>query len=222
LHKDIGRCVSCGFLAHHALRGGWYEVEPSERASGDLLQAAIPGADLTSRPGCVVFAADLESEYEGAVKAAEAAVGPNDPYRNGIETGIRRMLNADRQCPKWFPYQRGLSPKDHVERLHVIQLEKDRAELQVRLAEMEQESRRASEQIQADSLEIAKLTKATMDGLRDIASKTDAFTTTWTKWAIRIAVAALFVVLAQYLFPDLGRHVGEWIDRTLGYPLGRG
>ena len=86
---------------------------------------------------------------------------------------------------------------------------------------METASRRSAEQIQRDSLEIAKATKATMDGLRDIAAKTDTFTTTWTRWAVRIAVLALALVVAQYLFPDLGPHVGQWIDRTLGYPLGR-
>ena len=88
-----------------------------------------------------------------------------------------------------------------------------RGRVQVRLADMEREARRSSEKIQADSLEIGKT-------LASVATSTDRFQRRWARAAVGLAVAALIVVAGAWIFPDLGRHIGQWLDQVLGYPLG--
>jgi hypothetical protein len=144
-----------------------------------------------------------------------------DEAPDGALQAARRVIEWPRECPEWLPWTEGDSPKEHRERRDVLRLEQDRRELQVRLADMERDSRESSEKIAADSLKIAEATQATMAGLKDIADRTDQFTTRWTRIAVIIGVAALVAVVMTYLFPDLGRHIGEWIDRSLGYPFGR-
>jgi hypothetical protein len=128
---------------------------------------------------------------------------------------VRDAIVRDRRCARWFEYQPSRSPKEHLERFEMLQLEKDRADLQVRLADMEREARRSSEKIQADSLEIGKT-------LASVATSTDRFQRRWARAAVGLAVAALIVVAGAWIFPDLGRHIGQWLDQVLGYPLGRG
>jgi len=94
-------------------------------------------------------------------------------------------------------------------------LEQQRAALRIRLAEMDRNSRAVSAKIQAQSLEISKT-------LTSVASSTDRFQRRWTRAAVVLAVAALVVVAGTWIFPDLGRHIGQWINQVLGYPLGRG
>ena len=130
----------------------------------------------------------------------------------------RPVIEKDRDCPKWFPYQPGFAPREHVETFHVLQLEDQRKAHELQLAGIEAESRRASEQIQRDSLEIARATKATMDGLSRVASKTDQFTTTWTRVAVALAIASLLLIAFAYVFPDAGRHFGEFIAPWLARP----
>jgi hypothetical protein len=155
---------------------------------------------------CIRQIANLESEFKEAFKS--------DPQPQPDSTGqlvggtdrraFREVIRRDRQCPGWFPYQPGLTPREHVERLHVLELERDRAALQERLAAMERDSRQSSEKIQADSLEIAKAV--------------ETFTTRWTYAAFILAAIGVFLVAAAYLFPDLGVEIGHRIAPWLSAP----
>jgi hypothetical protein len=209
--EQQGRCVSCGFLGEHA-GSEWYEATPESRSKWYPLSRRRPdGGTLFVEPGCIVAAADLSAEWRGLSKASPDGT---------IEQLVAQVLEKDRRCPKWFPYQPGRTPQWHVERFHMLQLEETRQAHEQRLAEMEADSRRTSEHIQKDSLAIAEATKATMEGLKDVATQTDRFTTRWTKVAVALAIGVLLLGVLAYLFPELGRHVGEAIDKFFGYPLG--
>lgn len=111
----------------------------------------------------------------------------------------------------------------------MLQLEAQRQAHELRVAEIEAAARKSSEKIQADSLEIAKATQATMAGLRDVAEQTkaihetsredstrvDQFMKRWTAVAVLVGVVGLIVVVFTYFFPDFGREVtdniGAWL-----------
>jgi hypothetical protein len=179
------------------------------------------GGRLVVDPACIVGAADLEQEFRVAYQAAVAEWKASGETYGGDLTSDQRVgaqvIERDRACLKWFPYQPGLGPREHVEAFRVIQIEEQRKAHDLQLAGIEVESRRVSEQIQRDSLEIAKATKATMDGLQGIATKTDDFQTTWTRWAVAIAIGALVIVAAQYLSPGLGPQIMGWVAGFFGH-----
>ena len=102
------------------------------------------------------------SSYDaGPAVPDEEGNAPSSP-----PASILAVIRRDRNCPDWFPFQAGLTPREHLERMNAIELEQQRQALQVRLAEMELASRASSEKIEADSLEIARAIKS--------------FTTKWT------------------------------------------
>jgi hypothetical protein len=170
-----GKCVSCGFLAAWGW-GGSGNTEP--QAVG---RYGRDTGDIHVILGCFRQAADLFQETRDAsMVVTEEGDAPSLP-----KDRILAVLQRDRQCPEWFAFQAGLSPKDHLDRMNAIELEQQRQALQVRLAEMERVSRASSEKIEADSLEIAKALKS--------------FTTRWTYVAAALAFAVLVVTLLIWL-----------------------
>jgi hypothetical protein len=220
--EDRGRCRTCGFFGRVEITGAsWHEATPPYRRKWWPLGERGPdGNQMYLWPGCVVGAFDLQAEAfalqerVGAKYAAAKEAGEPQPTDDAIELVTTEIIDRDRQCAKWFPYQPGLGPREHVERFHVLQLEQQRQAHELRVAEIEAGARQSSEKIQADSLEIAK-------ALHKATEATGRFTTKWTYIAVSFAVVGVVLVGLTYLFPELGRHIGEWIDRTLNYPLGR-
>jgi hypothetical protein len=131
---------------------------------------------------CFRQAADLSDESYDAGPAIpdEEGNAPSPP-----PASILAVIRRDRNCPDWFPFQAGLTPREHLERMNAIELEQQRQALQVRLAEMELASRASSEKIEADSLEIARAVKS--------------FTTKWTYVAAGLAFAVFVVTLLIWL-----------------------
>lgn len=221
-----GRCLTCGFFGRVEMAlGTWEEAPPNVRRQWWPIGGKLPSGHLKYfNPGCIVGAFDLEAEeraiairYVEAGKAAKEAGEPGPSLNPDAMVGPE-IIAKDRECPKWFPYQPGMSPTEHVQRFHMLQLEEQRRAHEIHLAEIEASARRASEQIQTDSLEIAKATKATMDGLAEIAGraeasddKTDKFMRNWTRAAVAVGLIALVGFLIQYLFPGLGPEIGEWL-----------
>lgn len=194
--EERGRCHSCGFLGQRGIMDVWFTASPELRAAGwfPLGPRGQDGKQTYVEPGCIVGAASLETEYRAATKAA--------PQGTTFEVIGKQVTYLDRKCPQWFPFQPGLSPKEHVERYHVLQLERERYDLQMRLAQMEGEAN-------AQSVKIA-------EALRDTASRTEKFTTRWTYAAFVIALLGVLLIAATYLFPDFGRGAGEWILGQFG------
>lgn len=146
---------------------------------------------------------------------AARAQGRTPPEANPDKLVTTEIIARDRQCPKWFAYQPGLSPRAHVERFHVLQLEAQRREHDLRLAQLEAESRRSSEQIQRDSLDIAKATREASDAtrqaseaIRDTARQSGDFQERWTRYAMFLGALAVVLAGLSYFAPQLGESAG--------------
>jgi hypothetical protein len=171
-----GRCVSCGFLATYGDR--WHEVSNRERRSGRFI--VQDGMQAWSQVTCFRNAADLASEMESSNPSA-----PN----------VIAVIGRDRNCPEWFPYTPDRSPKEHLEKLEMIQLEHERKEHDLELARLHLDAEKQSQAIAA--------------ALKATTEATARFTTRWTYVAVAVAVVALVFVAANYFLPDLGRQIGH-------------
>jgi hypothetical protein len=195
--QDRGRCVTCGFVGRHAFE--WYEVSQEERDTGRLHSATRGG--IRTKLGCIKNAADLVQEWGEQTTtrlAGKPIVDAEGIVDVAAEYGaLRDVLTADRQCSKWYPYTQGLSPKEHVEELRMMQLEEDRRKHEVSLAQLQSKSDERAASI--------------AESLHQVTVETGKFTTRWTYIAVGLAAAALLVVLASYLFPGLGPTIGHSI-----------
>jgi hypothetical protein len=145
--------------------------------------------DQWTRPGCFRFAADLASEFQVAVDRLRAEPGHVIEEADGTQDDLRgcvaSFLSFDRNCPSWYPYLPGLSPKEHWEHLDMMALEQARRDHDLKLAQLGAASRASQERIEADSLEIAKATKS--------------FTTVWTFVAVGLAGILVAIAILTYL-----------------------
>jgi F0F1-type ATP synthase membrane subunit c/vacuolar-type H+-ATPase subunit K len=178
------RCRSCGFLAKK--RDLWHEVTDEERDLGDLHGSTGRSyeQEINLRPACFRHAFGLGQEWKDAVAAAEADI--RWPALPAVFRAGRTILDRDRECQKWCPYTPGFSPKDHFEELRMMQLEEDRRKHNVELAQL----RAASDE---RGLALGRTLADITTKLHDVASRTERFTTTWTYFALGIAITALLI-----------------------------
>jgi hypothetical protein len=115
------RCKTCGYLAQRltisAFEPALREVNEKQRSAwgGEIV---IPGqSTAATTPTCYVRAFNLEAEYDSG---------------NSAEM-VKRMFDKDRNCPKWYPYIPGFSPKEHLERYQAAQAEQERRQFAARL-----------------------------------------------------------------------------------------
>jgi len=105
-----GSCVNCGFLSSLQLgRGGdvFAEVTISERGNGDMQSGYLH---------CFVRAANLHGE---AKELGEPPVGAGN-YAAGV---MRTVIEKGRQCERWYPWQEGFTPKEHLEERRALETE---------------------------------------------------------------------------------------------------
>jgi hypothetical protein len=102
------------------------------------------------------------------------------------------------QCDGWTPWTPGFSPKDHAEALRVLQIEQERRDHDLRLAEL-------THRVQEDSLKIARATERT-------AKLSHDFTRRWT---LVFAVFAILTFVMQAFYPD-----GIGIPETISWIRG--
>lgn len=168
--ENEGSCVSCGFFARYDSQiDPACEIDLFTRQSGRLSK---------SPRFCFRQAVDLQGEI------IYATVGYGDP-----EERVRAVVERDRHCASWYPYQPGFSPKEHREEERMMRIEEARKEHERRLTQMEVESHASAKKIQEDSLEIARAVKS--------------FTTRWTIAAFIVAIAVLMVAIAGVIFAAL-------------------
>jgi hypothetical protein len=195
------RCVSCGFLGKH--RFSWFEVTLEERALGSLAKA---NAEPRVVPGCIRGVADLARERDGNLAALRENGEPVADAEGNVNVRAERqalleVLNLDRRCSDWYPYTPGFSPKEHLEELRMAQLEQERRDHELALAQLRRDSDERGDKI--------------AESLRQVTVETAKFTTKWTYFAFGVAVLGVALVAAAYFFPDFGRQVGDVIRRSL-------
>lgn len=193
---EHGRCATCGFYGQ-AVASPVSEPAPGlQEISGPYRKAGrMPATNRFSGPACLREAADLYEEVKQAADARspappEVVFIPRDP-----ET-LLAITGRDRRCPDWYGYQPGLDPKEHLDQMHMIQLEQARHEHQVALAKLQADS-------QASLEAVTKTTQAIQAEIRDLAKETKSFTTVWTYVAVSIAALALLAAGAAAGFTAL-------------------
>lgn len=189
-----GACGGCGFLGKRRIDGPGAatvdEASEFDRAGAELWRSPTNGY---AEPFCYLWVTSLINE-----------IGGDNLAKDKRSLALRRVILRDRKCPKWFPYTPGFSPKEHLQRLEVFQLEQRDRALAQDLANVQKDALDRSADYQRNQIMIT-------EKLASIADKTDRFTTRWTRIAVALTFAALVVVLATYFFPDAGRHIIEWI-----------
>ncbi len=176
--SDRGRCISCGFLSREDQPGDLSEVTPDERR-GVVFLAMLPGDDFGPfYPACYRRAHDLFAEALGNDRL------PLSNTARRVQTptaGLATVIEADRQCDKWFAYEPGRSPEQHFDRLQTLDIEKERAAIQLRLGELERDARTSE--------------SAIAQAIAHSADSTRRFITTGTYVAVGLA-AALVIIAA--------------------------
>jgi hypothetical protein len=167
---------------------GWFEATPGDRQDGRLFVAIIPHVPrqtdtVDTKPGCLVWAADHETEYSTRVAGGE--------QREAI---CKDILTRSRECSSWFGYQRGVSPKEHLDWYRMLTLE----QLQL---EVQKNSLAISENLKG----IAEQTKTIQAEAKALTGRSDDFQRTWTRVAVALAIAALAIAAMSYFAPDFGR-----------------
>lgn len=196
------RCVSCGFLAKHGSR--WHEAPPKERVSGYLSGDAGTGYDRewTVVIACFQHAFPLAQEYVTELGSIPELPNAENAHERICAANLT-VIQRERVCGSWYQYIPGYSPKEHADRLLMMQLHEERQALAVRLAAIERESRSSLQKIEEDSLEIAKAIGASSEAIDKTTTRSDAFQTNATRWAIRIAIVASILAALVVAFTVL-------------------
>lgn len=137
-----GRCFGCGFLAKHGQPGKglstYFEVEISERASGDVFRHTPDslGGPVATSPVCFQRASAIAEEVMAERKSPDVKTD---------QEAARKVLLKDRNCDQWFQYAPGLPPQQHLGGLAMQQLEQRQYEFQEMMEERRQKWERRLE-----------------------------------------------------------------------------
>jgi hypothetical protein len=132
------RCDGCGFLSMRRRSDrALCEVEGPIRQTGEVpLEASSPSSNLyEDAPVCYARAADLAKELRGTRPADRLAV-----------------IQKDRDCASFTPWQQGFSPKEHREMIDSAALREWMSE-DKRQAQAREDRRRAEDQAREERLE---------------------------------------------------------------------
>lgn len=199
--KEIeGRCIGCGFLAKHATPGSGdtthFEAELDERVKGNLFRHMVRRTDghFVTVPLCFrnvhpigVEIRDLARDQSG-LSPPEAAI---------------QVIMKDRGCTKWYQYQPGRIPKEHLDELKLLEMEQRREDFE----------RRLEEDRQAAAQEIEEDRRGFEETLSRQAEEAEDRRHNLVRW---ITVAAVFLAFAQVLAAILGAGPASLIGRWLG------
>ena len=189
LEEDRGRCVSCGFLAKRVMPTGsstpmFYEFDEVGRQLGKgFIEEPwhSPETKIVTVPACIRGAANLLGEC-----GAEHASGAD------LDDSTKRVINRDRNCPKWYPYTPGLDPVRHLEEFRRLEIEQRREEFEERM----ENERQAFE-----------------ERLAQRAEESEGRRHTLVLW---IAAAAVILALAEVGAAILGAGPGSLIGKLIG------
>lgn len=215
---EKGRCRSCGFLSKHSTyrrspAPRFYEIERRERETINHEELFRYPIDVAARVlevyveiVCFVHAADLNAPLR--------EIGPiqdqNWPERVRI---AREIIDFDRRCPAWYPYDPGFSPREHYEKYRMQRLEHDRREFEMRLFEMGQDAQRMGIKVAEDS-------KAIVSDLKEIARSNDDFVRSSERSTRRITILVVLLAVAQTVGTLLTLPSVPWVQRLWRYFFG--
>jgi hypothetical protein len=133
--RDEGRCINCGFLgrrivhpdmaAKKVIVPAYYECDEQQRQSGKVWSQVqdLLVENASAEPFCFLQMADIREEIKSLCQ--------NDNQTNF--DAAKEVFARERDCKSWYPYNPGLSPKDHFDRMSMELLERARKEFELRL-----------------------------------------------------------------------------------------
>lgn len=127
--EQHGRCTSCGFLS--VVSGGY--GTPRKTTDVDVY-ARRPEGRMFGLPTCLRQAADLASELLAYPDPPADPYGEPGSYSQTIYLAV---IDRDRHCEDWYPFQPGLSSKQHLDQMLAMQVEHARREHERQLKELE-------------------------------------------------------------------------------------
>ena len=119
-----GRCFSCGFLSKSRggpIPGTFYEVGWHGRSEGAFFRQADPKeGDIRTIPWCYRLVPDFFVElYAQTTKKGELD-----------RQGVLEIIRKDRSCPKWEQYEIDRSPKEHLQKVEMLELQQRQEQFQ--------------------------------------------------------------------------------------------
>jgi hypothetical protein len=136
--SEEGRCRSCGFLANRAMFAfdtpwgeEFFEIGQQARRTGHAPTYGVPGRRTGSGLSAEEFsekAIMLEHVCYRGVADFQAEL-----RRTRAKHKWKVIFDRDRHCPKWFPYSPGVTPKIHMDKVHMLELEQSRQAFESRM-----------------------------------------------------------------------------------------
>jgi hypothetical protein len=182
-----GTCINCGFLSQwrdaHIGPPQYDEVSARKRADADFSY----GGDIW----CYVHAANLRQEV------LEAGTGGYSP------PAVKSVIERGRDCPSFYRWREGLSPRDHLLEREGLELERERRQFEER---MEEDRRRFEKRLEEERREFDER----------LASRAEEAERQRYSWGFRIAVAAILLALAEILTGIFSASGDSIVGRLLG------
>lgn len=109
-----------------AIVPAYYETDELQRQTGDVWSQRQNSLtpEVRTDPFCFLQVADIMGEINSI---------PRDENEFRPSGRAKEVFAKDRQCKSWYPYNSGLSPKDHFDQMNVERLEESRREWETRL-----------------------------------------------------------------------------------------
>lgn len=193
-----GNCINCGYLFQHSrTQEGEHEFKARQREYGQL------PSQNTLR--CFRHAADLTEE----VKAAEVEVSQEEawtPEHDGDDrraTAVRRVIQKDRNCDRFYAWVEHFGPKWHYEDWRMRDLEEMRASNRMEIANMQKRSNDTLAQITKDH-------KETTEALKAIVKDANEDSNRWQFGFLAMTVVALVVAVGALAYPN-GADWLQWV-----------
>lgn len=110
-----GKCVNCGFLVmhHDPFKAGphFTELENVRRERGNFFHIHHgPSDNRSADPICLRAVMSFQEEMDETAWDCRHRPPPSPGEESQSWKEALRVINKDRQCPKWSKYQQGLPP----------------------------------------------------------------------------------------------------------------
>jgi len=196
LDRDVwgkleGRCISCGFLCKRTDLSTSTIFEASVEDRKYFNFNSHPESPRQTRICCFVAGQDLFEEFTQLKKY----------YGNSRDSSQihGEIVTKDIKCPKWFSYKSFMSPKEHFERLTMMQLERDRRAFEQKMEndkkQFELELFKINQTVQEDSKKIQEANKI-------IVEQSERFNKRITWLVVFLAILSVLFAFLQLAFPD--------------------
>ncbi len=132
------KCADCGLLATYTGSSEFISVPPMTRNSGENASGC---AGLYCAARVIDFKEEVLAIDSPAILAIDSPAIPDKQKR-------KTVLHKDRQCHRFIQHQIGMTLRDHLELIRMIELEQMRTEQRARDLEWQAEQRRTDQAFQ--------------------------------------------------------------------------